>query len=262
VIFPEATCCLEVKTRETEMRSDRAKVLLSAYRANSADALDPVFKEALEQVQRDPVLANWFQEQQHFDEMISVKLRSIEPPAGLEAAMLAALRTTSMPRYPLARWLAVAAALILGLMVVGQMQLNAPWMQDRFRAFYSYALADFKPDPHLDLQTTNFRQTQEFIRAKGAPAAPNVPPSVASLPTAGCKTFVWQGEPASLTCIDLPGGQRLHLFVIDKKAFRGQLIPRGFRKIGDWNVKFSESDGMITMWVSRAPVEEFRGFVS
>ena len=33
---------------------DNAKLLLSAYRPNGADAQDPVFKEALELAQRDP----------------------------------------------------------------------------------------------------------------------------------------------------------------------------------------------------------------
>lgn len=52
--FPEATGCLEMKTRHTEMRNECAKFLLSAYRPNGADALDPVFKDALEQLECDP----------------------------------------------------------------------------------------------------------------------------------------------------------------------------------------------------------------
>jgi hypothetical protein len=243
------------------MTNESAKFLLSAYRPNGADAGDPVFKEALEQAQRDPQLASWFRQQRDFDEIISAKLRSIEPPAGLEAAILAGLRTTSIPRYPFIRWLSIAAALVLGLMVLSQVRLNGPGKQDRFMAFYSYALADFKPDPHLDLLTANFQRTQEFIKAKGAPIAPTVPVAVAGLSTAGCKTFAWEGQPASLTCINLPGGQRLHLFVIGKEAFKGQSIPRGFQKIGDWNLKFSESDGMVIMWVSLASVEEIKQFV-
>ena len=244
------------------MTNECAKFLLSAYRPNGADARDPVFKEALEQAQRDPQLASWFRQQRDFDEIISAKLRAIEPPAGLEAAILAGLRTTSIPRYPFSRWLAVAAALVLGLMALSQVRLNRPGKHDRFMAFYSYALADFKPDPRLDLVTTNFHQTQEFIKAKGAPTPPTVPAAVAGLPTAGCKTFAWEGQPASLTCIDLPGGQLLHLFVIDKTAFKGQPIPTGFQKIGNWNVKFSESDGIVIMWVSHAAVEEIKQFVS
>jgi hypothetical protein len=42
---------------------------------------------------------------------------------------------------------------------------------------------------------------------------------------------------------------------------KSQPIPTGFRKIGDWTVKFSESNGMVMMWVSRAPVEKIKQFV-
>jgi hypothetical protein len=40
------------------MTNECAQLLLSAYRPNGAEAQDPVFKEALEEVQRDPVLAS------------------------------------------------------------------------------------------------------------------------------------------------------------------------------------------------------------
>jgi len=243
-----------------EMTNECAKLVLSAYRSNGADAQDPVFKEALDQARHDPVLASWFREQREFDEIISAKLRSIQPPAGLQKAILAGLRTTASPQSPPIRWMAIAAALALGLLVLWQMQLSGPGKQDRLMAFYSYALADFKPLPHLELVNTNFQLTQEFIKAKGAPTAPTVPAALAGLSTAGCKTFVWEGQPVSLTCFNLPGGQLLHLFVIDRKAFKGQLIPTGFRKIGDWNAKFSESGAMVMMWVSHAQVEEIKQF--
>jgi hypothetical protein len=54
---------------------DNAKLMLSAYRPNGADAQDPVFKEALELAQRDPELARWFRGERDFDQMISSKLR-------------------------------------------------------------------------------------------------------------------------------------------------------------------------------------------
>jgi hypothetical protein len=51
------------------------------------------------------------------------------------------------------------------------------------------------------------------------------------------------------------------LFVIDKNAFKHQPIATGFRKIGDWTIKFSESNGMVMMRVSMAPVEKIKQFV-
>jgi hypothetical protein len=42
---------------------------------------------------------------------------------------------------------------------------------------------------------------------------------------------------------------------------KSQPIPTGFRQIGDWTVKFSESNGMVMMWLSRATVEKIKQFV-
>jgi hypothetical protein len=110
--------------------------------------------------------------------------------------------------------------------------------------------------------TRSFQQTQEFIKAKGAPVAPTVPAALYGLPTAGCKTFAWEGRPVSLTCFSLPDGQLLHLFVIERKAFKGRPVPTGLKTMGDWHVKFSEFRGVVMMWVSRASPGEISRFVS
>jgi hypothetical protein len=66
-----------------------AKLVLSAYRPSGADAWDPLFEEALEQTKRDPELMEWFMKQRAFDDVIVSKLRTIEPPVGLHAEILA-----------------------------------------------------------------------------------------------------------------------------------------------------------------------------
>ena len=75
------------------------------------------------------------------------------------------------PRYRFIYWPAIAAALVLGLLLLWQMALNIPPKQDRFIAFHSAALADFKPLPRLDLLGTTLQETQEFIQTKAAPTA-------------------------------------------------------------------------------------------
>ena len=155
----------------------------------------------------------------------SEQARSAKLQSDLEAAILAGLRTTSIPRYRFIYWPVIAAALVLGLLLLWQMALNIPSKQDRFIAFHSAALADFKPLPRLDLLGTTLQETQQFIQTKAAPTAPTLPLALAVLSTAGCKTLVWEGQPESLTCFNLPGCQLLHLFVIDKNAFKRQPIP-------------------------------------
>jgi hypothetical protein len=89
------------------------KLVLSSYRPNGADARDAFFEEALEQAKRDPELMEWFVKQRVFDDVIVSKLRTIEPPAGLNLEILAGLWAIGEPRRAVGHWLAVAAALFV-----------------------------------------------------------------------------------------------------------------------------------------------------
>jgi len=74
-----------------------AKSVLNAYRSANADAEDPFFKDALKKAKRDPELMDWFMKQRAFDDVIVAKIRTIEPPAGLNVQILAMLRATRLP---------------------------------------------------------------------------------------------------------------------------------------------------------------------
>jgi hypothetical protein len=237
------------------------KLVLSAYRPNGADARDAFFEEALEQAKRDPELMEWFVKQRVFDDVIFSKLRTIEPPAGLNLEILAGLRTIGEPRRAVGHWLAVAAALLVAMMVLSYNGFFEPLKLDRLDEFCSDCLVQFNATVQLDLESPDFPQTQEFIRARQAPTAPAIPVSVAKMPTAGCKTFRWNGRWVSLTCFKLPNGESLHLFVIDEKAFGSRSIPTDFREIGRWHVKFQEENGIVMMWASRASMNEIKTYL-
>jgi hypothetical protein len=74
-----------------------AKLVLHAYRSGNVDAGDRFFKKALKQAKRDPELMDWFMKQRAFDDVIVAKIRTIEPPAGLNVQILAMLRATRLP---------------------------------------------------------------------------------------------------------------------------------------------------------------------
>jgi hypothetical protein len=74
------------------MNSDAAKEILSACRSRDRDGTDPIFHEALNQMESDSELKKWFEEQQDLDQTIREKLSSIEPPADLQAKILARIR--------------------------------------------------------------------------------------------------------------------------------------------------------------------------
>ena len=52
------------------MDSRQAKEILMRYRPGSADASDPEFALALEQVKHDPQLARWFDQHRAFQDAV------------------------------------------------------------------------------------------------------------------------------------------------------------------------------------------------
>src|SRR5260370_7334463 len=96
------------------MNSDAAKEILSAYRSKDRDGADRSFREALSQMESDADLKKWFDDQLDLDRTIRQKLAAIEPPADLQANILARIRGEKVPRSAFTlppAWLAVAACL-------------------------------------------------------------------------------------------------------------------------------------------------------
>src|SRR5437867_8020038 len=81
------------------VNTEQAKAILQHYRP-SIDVEDPYFSEALEQVQRDPELAEWFTEHCASYEAVRRTLRHIPVPAGLHEEILKA----HAPHRPGVRW--------------------------------------------------------------------------------------------------------------------------------------------------------------
>jgi hypothetical protein len=243
------------------MNSDAAKEILSAYRSEDRDGADPIFREALSQLESDAELKKWFEEQIGLDRSIRQKLAGIEPPADLQAKILARIRGEKVRRSTFAlppAWLAVAACLVLGgLTLFYSTHLGGP---NRFQEFKTDALAmvSAQGGPQLDLETPNLNETQSFLREHKAPYYEALPSRLKSMETAGCRAFVWKDYPASLTCFLLPDGQFLHLVVINKAAMDKANIPAGMKAMGDWHVMFQQKNEMLLMWASRAPMDQLK----
>jgi len=109
------------------MNTQETKFLLRAYRPNGRDAQDPVFAQPLAQVSHDPALSAWFEREKSFDATVSAKLASVQPPAGLQAAILAGGRAGRRPqavwRKPV--WLAVAAAVAVLLTLAATLRVDS-----------------------------------------------------------------------------------------------------------------------------------------
>jgi hypothetical protein len=251
-----------MKKPRTEMTNERAKLLLSAYRHNGADAQDPFFHEALEQATRDPELASWFSKQRGFDALIVEKLNSIQPPPSLQSAILDSIRSgPSRIRLPFGSILAMAAILVLSGILLSLMFRQGT--DSRSLAQYqNAALAVLSGGaPRLDLMTSDFSRTQEYLLERAAPRAPAVPASLQELQTAGCRAIDWNGKMVSLTCFRLPSGELLHLFVIDAKSLNEPALRPGIQEINGWHVECRRQNGMLLMFVSKAPMSELTRYI-
>src|SRR6185295_17765046 len=95
------------------MHSQRAKFILHSYRG-AADAADPQFAQALQHLERDPETAEWFADEQAWDDAIRRKLKEVVPPADLCRSIIDD-SAAEVPRVPQPRYgiLSLAAVLLL-----------------------------------------------------------------------------------------------------------------------------------------------------
>jgi hypothetical protein len=253
-----------MKKSRTEITNESAKFLLSAYRHSGADAQDPIFREALEQATRDPDLASWFANQRSFDALIVEKLNSIQPPATLRSAILAGIHNGTLKhRSPVGALLAMAAVLVLSGMLLTVMYLRGDSDHHSLSQYQNAAFAVLSEGaaPNLDLVTSNLSRSQEYLLERAAPRAPELPAALHELHTAGCKAINWNGKMVSLTCFFLPSGELLHLFVVDARSFDQIAFQDGIQEINGWHVKFRRENGMLLMFISKAPMSELTRYI-
>jgi hypothetical protein len=251
-----------MKKPRTEITNESAKFVLNAYRANGADAQDPIFRAALEQAARDPELAAWFKEQRSFDSLISAKLAEFQPPPSLCSAILAGIANRSpIRRFTIRPLLAMAAVLILSGAILFPWYTESVSKSQLIEQYQRANLTMLDSAPSLDLVTADFSRTQEYLADMQAPCIPFLPGSLLDLPTAGCKTLHWKGQQFSLTCFRLPSGELIHVFVIDEKAFRSINVGDKFEEMNGWHVKCQRRAGMLLMFVSRASMAEIKQYI-
>lgn len=203
------------------MNNEEAKLILRAYRSGGQDAGEPVFREALEQAQRDPALARWFAHERAVDSRIGAKLRmAIDTPDNLKMQLLAQSRI-ARPEFKRQRrrWqFALAAAITLLL------TLTAIWFRpaeggfDRYRA----QMADFAAIrlDGLDLLSRDMVEVRRWLARNHSHADLLLPAGLDGKSSLGCRLLEWKGRKVSLICFELDNRRVGHLLVIDEAAFK------------------------------------------
>ncbi|MGI8437157.1 MAG: hypothetical protein ACR2NX_09675 [Chthoniobacterales bacterium] len=241
------------------MNRDEAQNLLSAYRPGGEDVSDHYFADALAEAEHDPVLAEWFTEQQRFDAAMSDALGAVSVPKQLRAQIFAGRRTQPTPAWSFSRAaLAIAAGFVL-LAAVGFWFLRAPgldqWQSDAL-AIVPTLGTSVQPFDHKDPDAAVL---QKWLAQKDRPSPSAIPVNLEALPALGCKTFASDGMQVSIICFKLPGGELVHLVVADggklSRPPPGQ--PRFVSREG-WHTASWSANGRAYMLATKGSESELR----
>ncbi|MCI0536824.1 MAG: DUF3379 domain-containing protein [Verrucomicrobiales bacterium] len=220
------------------MNSLEAKFILEACRAHDLDAADPKIAEALQAMEADPELAQWFAASQEFDQAVVAKLKVVPVPGDLAERIRAGKSVSSAPRrWQRREWLALAALVaILAVLASFLIPRSGP---TGFAAFRN-DMADFMDqrwDHTFDLSDADFAKIRSWLEARAEPIKVDVPLTLAASRTYGCKTLQWHGTTATLICfVPEKAGTVVHILVVDRSALTDApgeepLIAR----VSDWN---------------------------
>jgi hypothetical protein len=183
---------------------EKAKAILQHYRP-LIDAAEPYFSEALEQVQHDPALAQWFTKHCTSYEAVRRTLRQTPVPAGLREAILQA----HARRRPVRWWTQPAlvapavAAVIIVLAVIGYAlsgYRSAVTQPRHFTAYLQtitrlaagrYTMAVATADPDV---------LRHHLATAHGPTDYALPPGLRVLRLEGGLVIEWFGDKVSMLC--------------------------------------------------------------
>jgi len=201
------------------MTTTQAKDMLLLYRPGTADAEDPQVVAAIALARRDPELARWFEQHCAFQNALRTKLRQIEVPAHLKAALLAQQNIVRPPIWwQRPAWLSAAAAVVLFLGVA------AIWLKpanpNRFANFQARMVSTAVREYRMDLVTNDMRQLRQFIAGRGAPSGYQLTKGLEKLQLTGGGCLQWRSHPVAMVCFNRGDDQMLFLFVMKRSALK------------------------------------------
>jgi len=219
---------------------EEAKRILESYRLGGKDSHDPIFADALRELERDPELQAWFEEKEKFDAVMVEKLAdAVTAPRDLKHQILARRpeRARNIFAVPwLQPMLAAAAAVVIGLGV--WQHFAAPRNPARTLALQAISYTNEMPP----LQFVCFDASAVASWANRQPAVRKAaleipkPGTDMDLRLIGSSLVAWNGKPVLMLCLQ-NGKQMAMVYLVRGDDF--QIKPDAHEMI--------EKDG----WVSR-----------
>lgn len=226
------------------MTPDDTRFVLAAFRPGTEDANDPEFQEALKQVDTDPELRNWFNEQILLAAALSAKLKEIPIPPQLRADILAGAKVSTGGTFGAKkrRWpkiLALAASIVItGATVFLWSNRFVPSGPNTFAAYDQDMRSYLGGFFFLDYQSKNLGEVKDWLASKHGYSGYTVPETLAGFPSLGCEVIEWHGQKAYLICFDVDG-ELVHLFSMPNgESMPGaptNLSPSAIAQVGEWS---------------------------
>ena len=222
------------------MNNLEAKLILQAYRPGGEDASDPFFREALEQVERDPELKRWFTDEIARDSSIRSQLETAAPvPRNLKANLLA-LQKLERPTPWWQSWIGLTAAtaaaalvVIAGFMLVQQRNKSLDSFQQ------AMTLCSLQHEGHVAYEPRDLSKIEEWLRGNGMTTNFDLPPELQAVGAQGCRVIDWNKQKVIMICfVSKKRGEHLDLFIMDD--------PKGAVLRTDETPRFAVKNGLAT----------------
>ena len=200
------------------MDKQEAKKILQALRPSDLDTTEPAFAEALDLLESDPELQEWWEAQQAFDRAVVAKLKEVPIPDDLRATILSSRKVEQFKPLPqFSAWLAAAAALAIFCALGTSEYISnfGPLPRDEYTAAVLPLLNHDVPS--LAMASSDRDKIMAWLKENNAPTG-NLPTKMAYAPTVGCQKYSVHGHPVSLICFIMPNGGIAHLLIVDKQA--------------------------------------------
>jgi hypothetical protein len=198
-----------------------AKDILLLYRLGAAGQEDPEFAAALELVQSDPELAQWFDDHCALQTAMRAKFQQIPVPEGLQEQILSERKAHLSLSHRRKVTFAVATAVLLCLGVA--LFYPRSNRNDSFSNFRGRMAATvLRQYPKMDLLANDPQQIRQYLASRGE-GGYLLPQGLARTTPTGCALLKWRGKPVTMICFDSgsttpPGTPDLFLFIVARSA--------------------------------------------
>jgi hypothetical protein len=199
------------------MTNAEAKRILIACRPAPEDISDPEMAAALREVERDPELRQWWEQQREFHGAAQESFRTIPVPRTLRDRIAARTKIIRIPFWRRPAVLAAAAAIVVLFGVTAVLWPGSS--EDSFQTFRSRMVGTVLRQYSM-VEMTNMAQIRQYLATNNAPADYVLPPKLAQLPASGAGVLSWQSDRAAMVCLDSGTQGTLFLFIVDESKLK------------------------------------------